>query len=112
MPTAEQPVQSSLSADVQGFLRCLSCGSKLDSDQSGGFLCPACKRVYPNREGIARFVDGQHYAASFGFQWHRYQKTQLDTDQSELRESELHFLKKTALRPEDVKGKLILDVGC
>jgi 2-polyprenyl-3-methyl-5-hydroxy-6-metoxy-1,4-benzoquinol methylase len=112
MATAEQPVQSSLSAEVQAILTCLTCGSKLESDQAGGYVCPACKRVYPNVQGIARFVEAQHYAASFGFQWHRYQKTQLDTDQDELRDSERHFFKKTALRPEDLKGKLILDVGC
>ena len=110
MPTTEQPVQSPLSADLQAILRCLSCGSTLDSDQAGGYLCPACKRAYPNVNGIARFVDAQHYAASFGFQWHRYQKTQLDSE--ELRESERHFLAKTAMRPEDLKGKLVLDVGC
>ena len=109
MPIVEQPAQS-LSADLEAILRCLSCGSKLESDQAAGFLCPACKRVYPNAQGIARFVDAQYYAASFGFQWHRYQKTQLDHD--ELRESERHFLAKTALRPEDLKGKLVLDVGC
>ena len=103
-------MQSPLSADLQAILRCLSCGSKLDSDQAGGYVCPACKRAYPNVNGIARFVDAQHYAASFGFQWHRYQKTQLDHD--ELRESDANFLMKTALRPEDLKGKLVLDVGC
>src|ERR1035437_9348500 len=110
MPNTHPPVPSPLSADLQAILRCLSRGSKLESAQSGGFLCPGCKRVYPNVQGIARFVDAQHYAASFGFQWHRYQKTQLDHD--ELRESERHFLAKTALRPEDLKGKLVLDVGC
>ena len=110
MPITEQPVQSHLSADLQAILRCLSCGSNLESDQAGGYVCPACKRAYPFVNGIARFVDAQHYAASFGFQWHRYQKTQLDHD--ELRESERHFLAKTALRPEDLKGKLVLDVGC
>ena len=110
MPIAEPAAQSPLSADLQAILRCLSCGSKLESDQAGGLLCPACKRAYPNMQGITRFVDAQHYAASFGFQWHRYQKTQLDHD--EVRESEQNFLMKTALRPEDLKGKLVLDVGC
>src|ERR1700678_4564790 len=110
MPIAEQPVQSHLSCDLHGIVRCLSCGAKLESDQNGGYLCLACKRAYPNTQGIARFVDAQHYAASFGFQWHRYQQTQLDHD--ELRESERHFLAKTALRPEDLRGKLVLDVGC
>ncbi|MFZ1129445.1 MAG: methyltransferase domain-containing protein, partial [Terriglobales bacterium] len=110
MPITEPLVQSHLSVDLQAILRCLGCGSKLESDQAEGFVCPACKRAYPKVQGIARFVDAQHYAASFGYQWHRYQKTQLDHD--ELRESERHFLAKTALRPEDLKGKLVLDVGC
>jgi 2-polyprenyl-3-methyl-5-hydroxy-6-metoxy-1,4-benzoquinol methylase len=110
MPITEEQVQSPLSADLQAILRCLSCGSQLESDNAGGYVCAGCKRVYPNVNGIARFVDAQHYAASFGFQWHRYQKTQLDHD--EVRESEHNFIMKTALRPEELKGKLILDVGC
>jgi 2-polyprenyl-3-methyl-5-hydroxy-6-metoxy-1,4-benzoquinol methylase len=110
MPITEEQVQSPLSADLQAILRCLSCGSKLESDPAGGYRCPACKRAYPYVQGIARFVDAQHYAASFGFEWHRYQKTQLDHD--EVRESDRHFRMKTALRPEELKGKLVLDVGC
>jgi 2-polyprenyl-3-methyl-5-hydroxy-6-metoxy-1,4-benzoquinol methylase len=110
MPIAEQPVQSHLSAELPAILRCLSCGSKLESDQNRGYLCSACNGAYPNAQGIARFVEAEHYAASFGFQWHRYQQTQLDHD--EQRESERHFLAKTALRPEDLRGKLVLDVGC
>ncbi|MGA2859879.1 MAG: class I SAM-dependent methyltransferase [Candidatus Sulfotelmatobacter sp.] len=89
---------------------CLNCGGNLETDQVGGFSCPACKREYPNVNGIARFVDTQHYAASFGFQWHRYQKTQLDHD--EVREADRNFRIKTGLRPEELKGKLVLDVGC
>ena len=101
---------SVMTADLQAILRCLGCGSQLDSDNAGGYVCPACKRAYPNVNGIARFVDAQHYAASFGFQWHRYQKTQLDHDQ--VRESDANFRWKTALKPEELKGKLVLDVGC
>jgi 2-polyprenyl-3-methyl-5-hydroxy-6-metoxy-1,4-benzoquinol methylase len=110
MPITEERVQSTLSADLQAILLCLHCGARLESDQSKGFLCAACKHAYPNVNGIARFVDAQHYAASFGFQWHRYQKTQLDHD--EVRESDHHFRIKTGLRPEELKGKLVLDVGC
>ncbi|MGB8775229.1 MAG: class I SAM-dependent methyltransferase [Terriglobales bacterium] len=110
MPIATEPVQSPLSADLQVILRCLGCSSKLDNEDGGGYVCAACKRAYPKVNGIARFVDAQHYAASFGFQWHRYQKTQLDHD--EVRESENNFRMKTALRPEELAGKLVLDVGC
>lgn len=110
MPIAEQPAQCPLSVDVQAILRCLSCGLQLDADRAGGFTCPACRRAYPNVKGIARFVDAQHYAASFGFQWHQYQQTQLDHD--EVRDSEQDFIMKTALHPEEMRGKLVLDVGC
>jgi ubiquinone/menaquinone biosynthesis C-methylase UbiE len=110
MPTTEEPVQSPLSADVQTILRCLNCGGKLESDAAGGYVCAGCQRAYPNVNGIARFVDTQQYAASFGFQWHRYQKTQLDHD--EVREADRNFRMKTALRPEELQGKLVLDVGC
>jgi len=110
MPTTQEQVRSPLSAELSAILRCLSCGGKLETDGPGGFVCPVCKRAYPNVRGIACFVDAQDYAASFGFQWHRYQKTQLDRD--ELRESERHFRMKTALQPEELAGKLVLDVGC
>ncbi|MGO8986429.1 MAG: methyltransferase domain-containing protein [Terriglobales bacterium] len=110
MPITEEQVQSPLSADLQAILRCLSCGGKLEAAASGGYVCSGCKRVYPFVNGIARFVDTQHYAASFGFQWHRYQTTQLDND--EVREADRNFRMKTGLRPEELKGKLVLDVGC
>ena len=110
MPVTEEQAQSPLCAEIQAIFRCLQCGGMLASDQRGGFVCPACNHAYPKVNGIARFVDAQHYAASFGFQWHRYQKTQLDHD--EVRDSERNFLMKTALHPEDLQGKLVLDVGC
>ena len=109
MPTIEEQLRP-LSNDLQSILRCLSCGERLDSDGSGGFVCSVCKRAYANVLGIARFVDAQHYAASFGFQWHRYQKTQLG--QNDVRDSEQQFELKTALRREELKDKLVLDVGC
>jgi len=106
----DEQTQSRLSADLQAILRCLNCNASLESDQAGGFVCPACKREFPNVQGIARFVAAQDYAASFGFQWHRYPKTQLDHD--EVRESDANFRVKTALNPAELSGKLVLDVGC
>ena len=109
----EKPAQSPLSADLHAILRCLGCGAKLESDQAKGYACPACKRAYPNVQGIARFVDAQHYAASFRLSsGTATRRRKLDNDNDEVRESERHFLAKTALRPEDLQGKLVLDVGC
>ena len=110
MPTMEEQVQSRLSAEVEAILRCPHCSGKLETDQHEGFVCCGCKRAYPHVNGIVRFVDAQYYAASFGFQWHHYHNTQLDHD--EVRDSDYNFRIKTWLRPEELKGKLILDVGC
>ncbi len=110
MAIMDEQTLSRLSADLQAILRCLNCNASLESDQAGGFVCPACKREFPNVQGIARFVVAQDYAASFGFQWHRYPKTQLDHD--EVRESDANFRVKTALNPAELSGKLVLDVGC
>jgi SAM-dependent methyltransferase len=60
--------------------------------------------------GVVRFVDQENYAGSFGFQWRLHARTQLDDASS--RRSENAFRRRTGFRPEDLKGKLVLDVGC
>jgi ubiquinone/menaquinone biosynthesis C-methylase UbiE/uncharacterized protein YbaR (Trm112 family) len=97
--------------------------------------CPACKRdlqietaasetqvietgnlrctnghSYPITRGIPRFVSSDGYASNFGFEWNLHKKTQLDT--ATMHESEETFVEKTGFRPEDLEGKLVLDVGC
>jgi len=94
---------------VLKILRCLSCQSELRPDNEA-LVCVGCGRSYPFVNGIYRFVDAQHYAGSFGFQWHLHAKTQLDTETS--RRSEGAFRRRTGFRPEDLAGKLVLDVGC
>jgi len=59
---------------------------------------------------VIRFVDQQHYTGSFGFQWLKHDKTQLDDSNSTR--SEIDFTYKTGLQLEDLAGKLVLDVGC
>jgi ubiquinone/menaquinone biosynthesis C-methylase UbiE len=61
-------------------------------------------------KGVVRFVDAQVYAGSFGFQWLTFRDTQLDNEQS--RRSDADFRRRTGFRPEDLAGKLVLDVGC
>jgi len=33
---------------------------------------------FPLRDGAYRFVKGTNYAANFGFQWNKFEKTQID----------------------------------
>ena len=94
---------------VLAILRCLSCHSPLRQEEEN-LLCTSCDRRYPVVKGVIRFVDAQLYARSFGFQWLTFRDTQLDTEQS--RRSEADFRRRTGFKPEDLMGKLVLDVGC
>jgi len=98
-----------LAEDVRSILRCTSCLSEL-RQESDGLVCAACSRKFPAVKGVVRFVDAEHYAGSFGFQWHLFRQTQLDTETS--RRSESDFRRRTGFEPEDLAGKLVLDVGC
>jgi SAM-dependent methyltransferase len=100
---------SPLSIDVLSLLRCPSCRASLEP-QGEGYVCPGCQRTFPHERGVTRFVPAENYADSFGFQWQRYARTQLDDAASD--QSEKDFRRKTGLTPEDLKGKLVLDVGC
>ena len=74
------------------------------------YRCAVCAREFPVVRGVARFVETESYAESFGYQWQKYAQTQLDHSGRAL--SEPDFRRKTGLRPEDLMGKLVLDVGC
>jgi len=94
---------------VLSVLQCLSCRDRLEVRDSE-LVCMGCGRKYPCIDGVLRFVDAQQYAGSFGFQWHVHAKTQLDNEESNR--SERAFRRRTGFRPEDLAGKLVLDVGC
>ena len=94
---------------VLAILRCLDCQSPLNHE-ADGLVCSQCGRHYPMLNGVIRFVGAQEYAGSFGFQWKLYSRTQLDDTVSQR--SERAFRRRTGFTPEDLKGKLVLDVGC
>jgi SAM-dependent methyltransferase len=100
---------SGLDSEVLEILRCLECQNRLERG-SDGLVCPRCGKHYPALNGVVRFVDAQKYAGSFGFQWKIHARTQLDDASS--RRSEKAFQRRTGFRPEDLAGKLVLDVGC
>src|SRR5216117_1518170 len=98
-----------IAEEVLALLRCLSCKASL-RQRADVLACEGCGRIFPFVQEVARFVDAQHYAGSFGFQWQMFARTQLDTGQSHR--SEVAFRRRTGFSPEDLAGKLVLDVGC
>lgn len=106
-------------------LSCNVCRSALRHD-GDGLRCANGHHV-PVRDGVPRFVEDDGYAANFGFEWTKFDRTQLDgahaasawsrdlygqgvTDAAS--ESERTFELKTGLCREELEGKLVLDAGC
>ncbi len=99
--------------DLSGILVCVRCGGTLPPEaswESTGTRCAGCGIEVPVIRGIPRFVASDAYTASFSFEWNRHKNTQLDDAAS--RESEDTFRAKTGLSPDEVRGRLVLDVGC
>ena len=109
MTGSYNPEQALVADRVLAILRCLTCRDHLESRENE-LVCVGCGRKYPCVKGVIRFVDTQQYVGSFGFQWHVHAKTQLDN--AENQRSERAFRRRTGFRPEDLAGKLVLDVGC
>ncbi len=115
MEAMTQQSERRIPEQVLAILRCLSCGRMLrraseNEGEEDSLVCTNCDRHYPSVKGVIRFVDAQVYAGSFGFQWLTFKTTQLDNEQSRV--SEADFRRRTGFRPEDLAGKLVLDVGC
>ncbi|MBU1015368.1 methyltransferase domain-containing protein [Patescibacteria group bacterium] len=101
------------------YLACPDCKAELslaiEEEQegrvkTGELSCAACKLRFPVIGFIPRFVKEGHYADSFGFQWFRHAKTQLDSVIG-LPISKQRFFKVTRWG-EDLTGEVILEVGC
>lgn len=95
--------------ELLALLRCPGCKNSLQAADEG-LACTSCGRRFPEIRGVLRFVGEGNYADSFGYQWKRFQRTQLD-DSAGTR-SERDFINRTGLKPEDLRDKLVLDVGC
>lgn len=81
-----------------------------DFSNASHLRCATCNEKYPVVRGIPRFVPSDDYAGNFSLEWTFHRKTQLDTETNRI--SEDTFRIKTGLTPEEVRGKLVLDVGC
>jgi len=96
-------------SELISLLRCPECGSELNWEPAG-VRCQRCSEHYPVRNDVIAFVDSDDYAGSFGFEWSKYARTQLDHARSQM--SEEDFRRRTGFTPEQLKDKWVLDVGC
>jgi len=74
-----------------------------------GELVALSGRRYVIHGGIPRFVPGEDYAGSFGFEWLTHARTQIDDESSD--ESHRTFLRNTGFDEVMVRGARVLDVG-
>jgi SAM-dependent methyltransferase len=109
-----------MKAETVRLLRCPRCAAELDlageADAAGRFqtgtlICVRCRHVYPIVGAVARFVPPENYSSTFGFQWTRFRRTQLDSH-SGLTISRDRFFRQSAWPPGELAGKTVLDVGC
>jgi SAM-dependent methyltransferase len=99
--------------------RCTSCGSTslvLTAEERAGkkvtdgtLACKDCAASYRVVDGIPRFVCRDNYAKSFGLQWNRHQKTQLDSFTGRPI-SEKRLFEVTGW-PTDMSGQFVLEAG-
>ncbi|SRR5579871_732551 len=92
--------------DLLPLLRCTQCRSSLRIEDEK-CRCISCGKAFPSVRGVLRIVEARNYADSFGYQWQQFSRTQLTPEFSQK-----NFTYKTGLRVEDLRDKLVLDVGC
>lgn len=107
--------------ETLSILACPDCGGDLTLEsgsrteagrvESGRLRCGCCKTSFEIRGFIPRFVPKDDYAGSFGFQWNRFRKTQLDS-RSGQPISRRRFYASTGWSREELRGRLLLDAGC
>lgn len=78
---------------------------------SGELRCGGCSKRFPIRDSIPRFVEGDDYTTSFGYQWNRFRLEQVDS-RNGLTLSAGRFFPETGWNPEWLSGRWILDAGC
>jgi 2-polyprenyl-3-methyl-5-hydroxy-6-metoxy-1,4-benzoquinol methylase len=102
----------------------------LRADQLNCLCCPSCKRdlhstlnarqeylecdnghQYAVIEDIPRFVSSQNYASTFGYQWNKYDRVQVDSH-NRSGFSAQRFRDITGWTAEDLRDRSVLDAGC
>ena len=106
----EEHAAATIPDEIAAILRCPACKEELRQSSQQEYYCCHCSGSFPVTDRVMRFVDTTNYAENFGFEWQLYSRTQLDTQSNS--NSEAAFRQRTGLTPQDLNGKLVLDVGC
>lgn len=77
----------------------------------GELECTGCNSRFPISNGIPRFVPMANYASSFGYQWNRFRKEQLDSFNGTTLSAD-RFWGETGWNKEELKGRWVVDAGC
>jgi SAM-dependent methyltransferase len=93
------------------ILKCIGCETSGLSRNGEEYRCAACGARYPIVGGIPRFVGGEFYSGSFGFQWKRFARTQLDSANGTTQSRDT-FVEKTGWSLGELRGARVLDAGC
>ena len=76
----------------------------------GELICASCGVGVPIVRHLPRFVPSESYASSFGFQWNRFDKLQLDSAMhNDLTRDRFYA---TTGWPTRMEGQVILEAGC
>ncbi len=76
-----------------------------------GILVSPTGSSYPIVRGVPRLAIGESYGTSFGLQWNRFARVQLDSAAG-THYSRQRFEEETRWSSTDIAGKWIVDVGC
>jgi SAM-dependent methyltransferase len=102
------------------LLVCPSCGGDLhlrdaredtEEIESGTLACAGCGAQYPIVGFVPRFVPPENYSSSFGFQWNRFRRTQLDSSTGQPITT-CRFFEQSSWQRSEMSGRWTLDVGC
>ena len=100
------------------ILACTNCAGDLnllskeqDEIIEGRLACVVCKAEYAVTNDIPRFVEPDNYASSFGYQWNRFRKEQLDAYNGTTLSAD-RFWSETGWTRDELRDKWMLDAGC
>ena len=83
--------------------------------KSGSLSCDAGRRRYPVVRGIPRFVVGERYAGSFGYEWRRWSTVQFDSRNEGTPMdgyTRRMFERATGLGETEIRGRCVVEFGC